>query len=195
MPNLNAISLLINASLQAGHFKSQRFNPTRFNGLADPIRKVNKEGTETTTPTIITNKGEGDEVVFNDKYSAQCFHRLINTQYDIPDEPMGFPAREMKEIANMKMVFMGDRAKMKVRQEDVIAAVAFDFPKEFLPATVQSLELTSCVIEMGTVDSEPYEVFVQEWNGHNYSLTTSSILFAINYKITSTYAKCFTICS
>lgn len=194
MPALNEIALLINASLQAGHFAAQRFNPTRFNGIADPIRKVGKDEKEVTTPTIINNKGEATEIVYNDKFSAQCYHRLISPSYSLPDPAYGKPGKDMQEIAEMKMVFMGDRAKMKARQEEVIAAVAFDFPKEFTAAQYKPLGLTSCVIEMGSVDEDMYEVFIQEWNGRDYALDTASILFAINYRVTSIYSKCFTIC-
>ncbi len=195
MPALNEIAILINTALKTGHFKAQRFNPTRFNALADPIRKTDKEGKETTTPNIISDNGEATELVFNDKFSAQGYHRLISPSYDLADPAYGKPGKDMAEIANMKFVFMGNRAKMKVRQEDVIAAVAFDFPKEFSAAQYQPLGLTSCIIEMGAVEENPYDVFVSEWDNHEYALTTSSILFAMNYKIISTYNKCFQICS
>lgn len=198
MPALNSISLLINTALQKGHFSSRRFNPTSFNAIADPMKVVEEKDGQTieyTIPTIINNDGEGTQIVFDDKYSAQGYHRIIMPAYSAPDPAYGKPGKDIQEIADMKFVFMGDRSQMKVRQEEVIAAAVYDFPKEFLPSEYKPLGLTSCVIEMGTVEQNMYEVFVSEWNGRDYDLTTSSILFAINYRIVSTYSKCLSICN
>lgn len=195
MPALNQIALLINTALQNGHFAPQRFNPSRFLGIADPMRRVEEGGKEITTPTIIDNDGDGTEVVMNDKYSAQCYHRVVTPTYLLPpDNAYGKAGRDMQEIADCVMVFMGDRSQMKVTQVDCIAAVAYDFPKEFLPSQYSPLGLTSCVIEMGSVEKNPFDVFNTEWQGHDYALETSSILFSINYRVISTYATCFAIC-
>ncbi len=195
MPGLNQICRIINQSLQEGYFSNRRFNPTRFNGIADPLRTVSDDEKEVTTPTIIDNNGEGKEIVYNDQFSAQCYHRLISPVYSMPDPEYGKAGTTMQETANMKMIFMGDRSQMKQRQEEIIAAVIFDFPKEFVSAQFTPLGLTSCVIEMGDVEANMFDVFISEWNGREYDLTTSSILFAVNYKIINTYNKCFEICS
>ncbi len=196
MPNLDAIVTLINTSMQTGNFKSRRFQSAKFFTIADPI-KTTGEDNERREPYIIDNNGEGVAVVPDDTYGLQVYHVADSLAYQIADpDDYGTPGTTMQETANMRMVFWGRRGKLKVRLEDVIAASAMDFPKEFLPSDLTPLGMNSCRIEMGEVDSDPYSVWDKEFQGTEFQLGTDTILFDISYKIIDTYNRsCFNLCN
>lgn len=193
MPALNQITGIINAAFISGHFGSRRFQPSRFQQVADQI-KVKGEDSDYIIPTILDNTGEGTELTYNDKYSCQCYHRVIKPSYPRAEPDYGLPGTTMEETADMKLIFMADRTQVLQRPEDIIAAVMYDIPKELTPTQIAALNITSCIIELGDVENNPYDVFFSEWGGRDYDLTTSSILFALNYKIITTYNSCFAIC-
>lgn len=194
MPAQNDIALLINASLKANNFKSQRFQSGAYFGIAEPIKEISEDG-EKTAPYIIDDTGEGTTVVYNDTCPFTVFHRLETPEYNIPVDDYGKPGTTMQETSNMRLVFTGSRGRMKIRPENVAAAIAMDFPKEFTPAQITSLGLNSCIIEMGSVIVDPYTVWSQEWIGHEYDLDTDTIMISVNYRIVSTYNKlCFSLC-
>jgi hypothetical protein len=194
MPAINQITGIINAAFISGHFGSRRFQPSKFSQVADVIKVRNEGDNEYSIPTIIDNTGEGTELTYNDQYSCQCFHRLLKPSYPRADPDYGVPGSTMEETTEMKLVFMADRAQVLQRPEDIMAAVVYDFPKELTPTQIASLNITSCIIELGDIEHNPYDVFFAEWGGRDYDLTTSSILFALNYKIITTYNSCFAIC-
>ncbi len=196
MPNLDNITSLINASMQAGNFSSRRFQAAKFFPIADPIKTTGEEK-ERTEPYIISNEGEGESVVYDDTQALQIYHIVDSLEYSIanPDD-YGTPGTIMQETANMRMIFIGSRRRIKVRTEDIIAASAMDFPKEFAPSQVSALSMNSCIIEMQDVESDPYKVWEDQFIGTEYSLGTDTTAFWIRYKIIDTYNKsCFKLCN
>ena len=194
MPNLDVICGLINTSLKAGNFKSRRFQAAKYYLIADPIKTIETDK-ETTSPYIIDSNGEAIELTFDDTNAFQIYHKVDTTDYKLADLDYGKPGTTMNEVANMRMIFMGSRKRMQVTLENIIAAVAVDFPKEFNQTVVGTLGANRCVIEMGSVNSDPYSVWSQEFVGVEYGLTTDSVMFSLSYKIDSDYNKaCFNLC-
>lgn len=195
MPNLDSITTLINSALQSGQFKSRRFQAAKFYEIADPI-KTTGEDKERREPYIIDDDGEGTSVVYDDTQALQVYHVVDTIDYKIADpDDYGKPGTTMEETANMRMIFIGSRKRIKVRPENVIAAAIIDFPKEFTPAEVTANGMNSCIIQMQDVESDPYIVWGDQFIGTDFSLGTDTIAFSIKYKIVDTYNKnCFTLC-
>lgn len=195
MPNLDSICSLINSSLQTGNFASRRFQAAKFYEIADPI-KTTGEDKERIEPYIIDNDGEGESVVYDDTQALQVYHVVDTIDYQIADpDDYGKPGTTMQETANMRMIFIGSRKRMKVRTENTIAAAVMDFPKEFTPTQVTALGMNSCIIQMQDVESDPYTVWEDQFKGTEYGLGTDTTAFSIKYKIIDTYNKnCFSLC-
>lgn len=196
MPNLNDITLLINQALVADEFASRRFQNAKFNAIAERI-KITGEETERWEVAVIDNDGEAQTVCIDDTYAMQVYHRIDSLEYPIvPENDYGKPGHTMTEVANMRMIFLGDRGRLTVRPENVVAAAVVDFPKEFLPAEITPLQLNSCMIDIGTTELDPYMVWDREFTGSAMELDTNTILCSISYRITSTFNKsCFKLCN
>jgi hypothetical protein len=195
MPNLNSICGLINNAITSGHFNNRRFQCDQVYGIANQILETTSGELEVIMPTVIDLNGEGTPMVFDDISSFQIFHINTNLNYSIPDSDYGNPGTVMQEDAEMKMIFISQRSKILTTPEQAIAAIILDMPKEFAPSQINALQLSSCVIEFDSVDSNPYELYKNIWQNRDYDLDTDSILFCVNYKIVSTYnSKCFSIC-
>jgi len=197
MPNVGSICKIINDALLANSFEPRNFQTGNFNLIAEPIQTETEAG-NVTTPNIIDSSGEATELVFDDRYPFRLFHLKDGWEYkQAPDgENYGAAGQVMEEDANMMLVFVGSRSQMKVTLDNVLAAVVMDIPKELNYATVQGLSISSCVIEIGSVTTNPYDVWAKIWTNMPYEFSTDTIAFIINYKITTTYWKgCFNLCS
>lgn len=195
MPNLNSIAQLINTALSVGNFSTRKFQSGSFNLIADPIKTIDEKG-ETSSPYIIDNSGEAIELTFDDTNQFQVYHKIDNLEYKLADLDYGAPGTTMNEVSNMRLIFIGSRNRMKVTLDNVIAAINIDFPKEFLPSDITALQMNKCIIEMGTVIKDPYQVWNEEFQGIPYDFNTDTIMFSVSYKIDSDYNKaCFKLCN
>lgn len=196
MPNLNDITMIINAALTADEFASRRFQSARFNGVAERIR-VDGEEVERWEVAVIDDSGDAVSVCIDDNYSLQVYHRIESLNYPYVEEnDYGLTGHTITEVADMRLVFFGDRARLKVRPENIAAAVAVDIPKELVESQFTPLQLNSCFIEIGQPDIDPYSVWDKEFIGSPMKLGTATMMISIPYKITSTFNKtCFQICN
>ncbi len=197
MPNVNALTILINSALQADQFASSRYQSGQWFGIADPVMTTGESESGNIEPMILDDEGEGTPVVFDDTSSLVVFHRLDDLTYEIADpNDYGSPGTTMRETASMRMMFTASRNKLKSRGENMVAAAILDFPKEFLPSVIAPLGMNSCIIEMGDVETDIYSLWNKEWQGTKMMLSTDTVMFQIKYKIVNTFnKKCFSLCS
>jgi len=192
MPNINSICDLINLELKTLSFSTQRYQGALYNGIADIIKTGDNEHSEF---YIIDDYGEAKSLAYNDIYPFQIYHQRKEFTYKEADENYGNAGQTMEETAYMKLIFMGGRGRMLVRPENIMASIVLNFPKEFFDSVIIPLQLSSCVIEMGEINSNPLSVWEEEFKGTDFSLDTDSILISVHYKIISTYNKnCFFLC-
>lgn len=195
MPNLNSITNMINVTLKSGNFKGMKFQSSDWNGISDPVETDKGEGNVIMQPMIVDDQGECKMLVFDDVFNMVVFHKVEGLDYEVADPNYGKPGTTIQETAQMKMIFSADRSKLLIRPEDMIAAAVMDIPKEFLPTDISPLGLNSCVIEMGSVNKDPYSVWEENWKGVKFPLSPEDLLFSISYKIVSTFNKCcFSFC-
>lgn len=195
MPNIEGICTLINSALEAGNFSSRRFQSGKFYKVAYPIKTIDDTVT-TSAPYLIDNSGEATELTYDNTRPFQIYYRIDSQDYKLADLDYGAPGTTMNEISNMRMVFIGSRKMMQVTQDNVVAAVEVDFPKEFLPTDITPLQLNKCVIEMGNVEQDIYSVWQREFDGTSIDFDTDTIMFAVNFKLDIDYNKnCFKLCN
>jgi hypothetical protein len=197
VPNIGDIVNNINTSLQAGCFSPRSFQLGDFQGIAEPIETIGENGSYT-TPNIILSTGEATELVYDDKFPFRLFHLKDGWEYkQAPDDDnFGNAGDIMQEEANMMLVFVGSRKQMNVSVTNITAAIAMDIPKEFSYSFLQSYQLNQCTIELGSIMSNPYEVWTKIWTNQEYEFDTDTIAFIMNYKIRILYKRgCFNLCA
>lgn len=197
MPNAGNIADIINSKLQSGNFSSRDFQNGKFTAIAEPIKTYSKDGEESISPYIIDNRGEGEILVYEDVFPFVVFH--LKDGFDYPNTPdddnFGNAGQTVQEIANMRLIFVGSRNRMKVSTDNVMSAIAMDFPREFTQSQIQGLSITKCTIEMGSINSNPYDIWQNIWTNKKYEFDTDIIIVSVPYKITSLYTKnCFKLC-
>ena len=94
----------------------------------------------------------------------------------------------------MRLIFSGSRLRLNARPEDIVAVLIYNFPKEFNPTQLSSLNIESCVIEVGQVEQDMYKIWDNYWRNVAYKLDLNTILFEVKYKLTSEYGQCFSLC-
>lgn len=194
MPNQNAICNMINAYFQANSFSTMKFQSGDWNGIAEQVRTAEETG-ENITPAVLDLEGEGKNMMFDDTYPFRAYHRMLSVNYSDDETEYGNPGTTMREISEMKLVFIGSRFKMGTRPENVIAALEMDFPKEFKPIDISPLGLNKCVIEMGDVIYDPYAIWNEEFSGNDFSLPTDIIAISLRYRLHILFEKCcFNFC-
>lgn len=194
MPNQNAICNMINAYFQANSFSTMRFQSGDWNGIAEQAKTIEESG-ESIVPAILDLNGEGKNLMYDDTYPFRAYHRMLSVNYSDDDTEYGNPGQTMKEISEMKLVFIGSRFKMGTRPENVIAALEMDFPKEFKPSDLTPLGLNKCTIEMSDVSYDMYSIWAEEFAGNDFALPIDTIAISLRYRITILFEKCcFNFC-
>lgn len=198
MPNLDSIVTIVNDALKNNGFKNRKFQGSLYLGIADEVKSIEKEGDadiETIEMGVIGITGEVTDVSYDDTYPLVVFHRVMDIKHEVAPENYGKTGTTMQETASMKIVVGGSRPRVQTNQNNIIASVAMDFPKEFTTAQIISLGMNSCIIEMGQVNTYMYSVWDEHWKGTPCVLGSNIFLFSMDYQIISTYNKtCFDIC-
>jgi hypothetical protein len=195
MPQLDALVSLIDTSFQTGNFDARRFQIAKYYGIAYRV-KTKSQDQEKIEPMTVDNSGNGVPVVYSDKWNLQVYHTIEDIDYKQAEPNYGPPGMTMEENASMRIVFIGNRRKLQVRPEDIAAAMIIDIPKQFLSPVVTPLGMSSVVITTGDVETDPYKVWAELYEGVNSFINPEIMMISIKYNIISTYNKgCSTLCS
>lgn len=197
MPNLRAITSIINATLQMGSFSTGRFQGGQYNELAQLVMESDKDDSNIIKrPMIVNNNGQGTDVIINDKFPIQVYHRTTSLNYEQGEaDDFGDAGTTTIEIAEMIMIIIGDRKRLKVVQEDLAASVISDMPIELQPAQLAPLFLTKGLVDPIDVNTDIEQVYDQEYSGVPYLLKPSNFMLSFRYRITTEYSvECFNLC-
>jgi hypothetical protein len=194
MPNLDGIVTLINNALAAGNFSTRKFQPSAYYQIVDDVKTTGADD-EKIEPMIVFTNGECKKMVYDDTNAFQIFHKLNDVSYSLGDLDYGPPGTTMQETASMELIFVGNRKRLQVRPEDVAAAIMMDMPKEFTAAIAQTLMLNTCIISTDEVETDPYKVWAENWQGTKSFVKPETILVSVKYKIIDEYnRKCWSLC-
>lgn len=194
MPALSNLITMINTSISTNSLSSNKFQNGKYYNIADPVRTYDEDGSNYTEPMIIDNNGECVSLVFDDNYPFKLFHVIDDIEYIVPTDDYGSGGTTMQEVANAKLIFAGSRKSLKTSQEDIMAAIVYDIPKEFVYNIIQPLNITSAIIEIGSVSTNIYDVWEANWKNTRFRLNTDTFIFSIKYKIVTEYNSCFGVC-
>lgn len=194
MAKLHQIIAQINTDLTqaGGQFDSKRFQKGRFSGIAELITKVDKEVRQT-FPAIVENNGDVTKLMMDDSFPFELYHRhLTSTATEVEQD---FGDRVLREeTANMFMIVMGDRNRLKLTKEDIITGINLGMPVELGQAFLTANSLVGANVVQGDFNLNKEEVWNSEFNTE-VMVKPNNILFSLNYSVvTKTWTTCIEIC-
>lgn len=194
MSKINEIVNLVNAELESTTLISKRFQKGNILGLAELVTKEEEE--PTTVPLILNNNGEGTEVMLDDNYPFQIYHRITDIAVaDNNGDDFG-DGDTTVEVTTMKMVVFANRRIMEFQIDDLITAINVGFPLSLSKTSMTTLGnwFSQVNFEVTSIEIDKQAV----WNGEfNYSqpLPPYQQVFAVNYEVQShIMAGCYDIC-
>ena len=192
MPKLNDIATYINGQLVANIFTGANQQPVKLDAIADYVMVTDKESSAT-LPFIVDNFGEMKQLTFDDTNTIQGYHVIKGIDYETNGQmDFGDPDSFMQETATIKMVFFGNRVKLKIRPEDFIAAVSLYMPKQ---VDLNSLGIIGYNLNINNIEHVSHRAWDEEFNGIEYDLPPNIFMSTITYTIRTIYGKnCFSIC-
>lgn len=195
MPKLNQIISYINGRI-SNKLNDERFQGGQYLNEIVELVPVFEGEVRTTFPAIIDHYGEGTSAVIDDTLPIQIYHRLIGTEYEsVPVDNYGDPGNTIQETANMLMVIISDRNKIHLHGTDLMSIVLASIPQEVPGTLLNSWTLYSANVELSSANTNMEEVFKNEYNVETYGLKPNSIMYAVSYKIITTFDKnCFLTC-
>ena len=111
------------------------------------------------------------------------------------EEEQDFGDRYIREeTANMLMVVMGDRQRLKLNKEDIITGITLGMPTELGQAFLTTNTLVGAEIIQGEFNLNKEEVWASEFNTE-VMVKPADIFFSFNYQVvTKTWTTCIEIC-
>jgi hypothetical protein len=194
MAKLHEIVAQVNTDLIANQFSSKKFQKGRFNGIAELMTEVDGDQ-EQTVPCIAEDNGDTEKLIIDDKYSFQLYHRHVGSSFeDTPESDFG-DRNSRKEIAQMLMIIIGDRSRLKLNKEDIITGISLGMPLEMTKAFRETNSLQSVNIIQGEFNLDRNSVYDAEYNVSENMLKTNTIFLAFPYQIeTIALTSCIQIC-
>lgn len=196
MPNLNGVIAIINTAI-GGVLNVEKFQGGElYNQLVELVPEISREG-RTTKPGMVNNYGEVTSVVIDDTLPYQIYHRLTSlNEVSVPEEDsFGDEGDFIEETANMVLILISDRNKILMRGEDLLSLISVNIPKKLNSTQNTALNFIGCEINIESANTNMEEVYQGEYSVASYGLKPNSIMYAINYKIITTFGKeCFQLC-
>ena len=194
MPNLYKILASVNPHLKSCTLESIRLKPCSYSGIARFGTEEDKDQT-LTRPYIVDNDGRCTPVTVDDTIDLQIYHRIKGLRYEEDEtDNFGEKGNTLKEIASMVIIVCGDRNNLQLTPENLVAGIAVDIKKQFLPADLVALQVKQCELVIDDVEVDQEKVYVSEYSTP-YALKPNYIMCSVNYQIMTVYNKaCFNLC-
>lgn len=192
MAKLHQIIAQINTDLMEGQFDSKRFQKGRFSGIAELITKEDDEKKQT-IPGIVDNSGDVTSLAMDDIYPFELYHRHLSSTVTEVEEDFGDRVLR-EETANMVLVVMGDRQRLKLTKEDIITGINLGMPVEMGQTFLTTNSLVGVNIIQGDFNLDKEDVWTTEFNT-DVMVKPQSIIFSLSYQVvTKTWTTCIEIC-
>jgi len=187
------IVTLINNNFQSTTLNSKRFQQGEFKGLAELVT-IQEGDKQRTCPLILDNNGEGTEVMLNDSFPFQIYHRITEIEPSETDEYGD--GVQIKENTNLKLVCFANKRQMQFELDDLITAINVGFLVHLSDAQLATLGnwFSNVDIEINSIDIDKNKVWGNEFSDENL-LPTYYQCFAVNYSVQSDInTECFELC-
>ncbi len=184
----------INTNLISSQFSSKRFQKGRINGIAELITKVDGDQRQT-MPGAVDNNGTVTNLSIDDKYPFEIYHRHLSSTFSEPEQDFGdFMLRV--ETAQMLLVVMGDRSRLKLTPEEIITGIRLGLSLELGSAFLVTNSLDGAFITPGEVNLNKEDIWNSEYNTSEVKVKPETILLTVAYAIeTKTKFNCVSICT
>ena len=179
----------INTDLKSGQFDSKKFQKGRFSGIAELLGRKTE-----TVPAIIDNNGNETVLVINDIYPFEVYHRHTGSNVQEVEGNFGDLVYR-QETAQMLMVVIGDRKRLKMTKEEIISGILLGMPLELGSAFLTANSLDNVNIILGDFNLSKEDAWNAEYSTETVKLKPETIFFTLSYNI-ETRAKidCIDIC-
>ena len=179
----------INTDLKGGQFDSKKFQKGRFSGIAELVGRK-----EETVPAIIDNDGNETILVINDIYPFEVYHRHTGSTVQEVEGNFGDLVYR-QETAQMLMVVIGDRKRLKMTKEEIITGILLGMPLEFGSTFLNTNSLDQVSIVPGDFNLSKVDAWNGEYNTELMKLKPETIFFTLTYNIeTRAKVDCIDIC-
>jgi len=194
MAKLHQIVAEINTRLTRanGQFDSKRFQKGRVSGIAELITSVDNDQRQT-VPAIIDNTGDETKLTIDDSFPFELYHRHLSSSETEVEENWG-DRQIREETANMLLVVMGDRNRLKLNKEEIITGITLGMPEELGQTFLIANSLVGVNIIQGEFNLNKEDVWASEFNTE-VMIKPIDIFFSLNYQVvTRTWTTCIEIC-
>lgn len=192
MPYLDAIVTEINDSIKS-KLTGEKFILS-LQGISKQLPRTDTE--ETQLPVYVTNEGEGTFNAIDDRFTVNIYHKCEAIPYEPFDFGFGDDDTYKKENAQMAMFVVSNRKRIKMTENELISTITSSLPSVFSKDFKLSKPgLSAASIQITNIDNKAQDVWRREFINIDYPLLPESILFQVNYTITTVInTLCFEPC-
>lgn len=200
MPFLDNIVAGINDELKS-KVSDKLPKDVKFYGIAEQILDTELDGPEDNAswiekryPAVIDNHGEAKMIDISDSYPLTIFHRVDNIQNIVSRTGFGDSAGDCNEVANMRMLIIGFRNKVKLSGHNLEALIKDSMSEMITVKDGYSTPMQKSLIRNGTSSFDKLNIIGREYSKIELDLS-NLIVIEHSYKIESTWKKgCFNKC-
>lgn len=195
MPRLDDIVTKINETIADEQFKDKRWQKGKFYGVAEKREKDSGDETDE-YPAIVAQNGDATRIALDEKYPFWLYHRIEDTDVEnfIDNEDFG-EAKFVKVTYNMVLVLWGNRKKLQLRRDQVLAGLLSGFPAHLVRTDVAAWDLYGVDLTFTGANINAKEVYEQEFTTEKLALRSNHIMIAFEYDCAVTFRQgCFDVC-
>lgn len=198
MPFLDQITKFINDSLKASSLNNSKLQPAKLYGISSIVaRPIKDSKTDLEILPAIIDGNQNVTLLIPDSTTAiQVYHKANNNVYSKQPKPTGNGNDyDMQVVTDMQLIVFCNTKLSGFTKENLETTLAFNMPQRLQQAIVSELGIKNCLIMLTSSNTNPQQVFNQEFPKSKYFLTEGLTMFSINYRVTLTYdqicvAKC-----
>lgn len=206
MSDIKSIATYINTllvkptagSVPGGQFEGKPFQKGQFYGVAELVKKeTGQKETSYTVPKIMdANGNDGTNVIINDTYPFQLYHRIVSQSSEDAENVDTFGDGNDKNIIfDMVLIIFSDRFNTEIDAESYVTALMLDFPRTIRASLIASSQFSKCEINFTETITNKSEVLSQEYGQEDPKIKQSYVCLSFGYEVKLTYNKeCFTLC-
>lgn len=198
MPFLDQITSFVNDTLKASSLNNSKLQPTQLYGISSIVARPVKPGSTDLEilPAIVKGDTSVTLLTPDSKTAFQMYHKANNNTYSKQTKPSGFgDDYDLQVVTELQLIIFCNTKLSGFTKENLETILVFNMPQRLPAATISELGIKNCQILVVSSNTNPQQIFNQEFPKSKYFLTEGITMFSINYRVTLTYdqscvAKC-----
>ena len=185
-------------TVPGGQFQGKIFQKGQFLGVAELIKKNTgiKEDDYTVPKIMDANGNDGINIIINDTYPFQLYHRIIGQKSEDAENVDTFGDGDEKNITfEMVLIILSDRFSTKIDADAYITALMLNIPRTIKASNIAGSQFSKCEINFTETLTNKSDVLNQEYGKDDVDVKQSYVCLSFGYEVSLTYSKeCFTLC-